>query len=209
VHRFENQVFKRTPGYRMDLIAELCLSQKRLIKFTRNPFQRAVSSFLMLSGPQLGNLAFFGHTEWKKIRAYKYGAAEDKRGASFVDFLCYLRDAAAAKRKINGHFAQQYRPDESAFKVEYYRLEGMPATFRTLEAQLGLAAAPEELLSSHHHRRYVAGVPEDVSAVEIDEDTFAETPPPNYRAFYSPRTIELVRDVFTDDFERYDYPLTL
>jgi hypothetical protein len=209
VHRFENQVFKRTSGYRMDLIAELCLGQKRLIKFTRNPFQRAVSSFLMLSGPQLGKLTFFGHAEWKKIRTYKYGAAEDKRGASFVDFLCYLRDADSAKRKINGHFAQQYRPDESAFNVEYYRLENMSATFRELEAQLGLAAAPDDLLSSHHHRRYMNEVQEDVSTLDIDEDTFVETPPPNYRAFYTAHTIDLVRQVFKDDFEHYGYSATL
>src|SRR5438552_5259641 len=73
IHRFEYQVFKRAPGYRLELTGALCAGKKRLIKFTRDPFQRAVSSFLMLSGTQMMKQRFFGHGEWAKLRSYKYG----------------------------------------------------------------------------------------------------------------------------------------
>jgi len=208
VHTYENLVFKKSPGYRLRLVELLCSGERQLVKFTRNPFQRAVSSFTMLSGPQMRSARYFGHREWQKLRAFKYGNAEDRRGISFLDFLLYLRSTGVGLSQTNPHFAQQFRHEELAFPVQYYPLEEMTAALHRLEDALGLPACPDEVISSSHHRRYAAAAIDNAARMEIEPLTFAAADPPPYRCFYDEVTTELAAELFADDFRHYGFRTT-
>lgn len=209
VHDYENAIFKRQDGYKKQLVRHLCLGKKTLIKFTRDPFQRAVSSFLMLSGKPFRNPGYFGHAEWKILRSHVYGSPDDPRGICFADFLGYLRDRRPVLGRVNAHFAQQFQIEEAMFSIDYYRLENMSTAFRSIEAALQIPHAPDDVYHSRHHQRYDDSLHEDVSLLKVNEHTFAARRPPHFRCFYSPETAELVREVFWEDFNRYDYPLAL
>lgn len=209
VHTYENLVFKKSPGYRLRLVELLCSGERQLVKFTRNPFQRAVSSFTMLSGPQMRSARYFGHREWQKLRAFKYGSAEDRRGISFLDFLLYLKSTGVGLGQTNPHFAQQFRREELAFPVQNYPLEEMAAALHRLEDALGLPACPDEVISSSHHRRYAAESGENAARMEIEPLSFAAADPPPYRRFYDDVTTELVGELFAEDFRQYGFRPTL
>lgn len=205
IHKYENEVYKRQEGYRPGVARAILAGDRPLVKFTRDPFKRAVSGFLMLSGPGMRNPDHFGHAEWKRIRQLKYGDPEHAGGASFRDFLEHVRTGAGQLGRTNPHFACQFRPEEAPFEVEHHPLEEMGEVFRGIEREHGLETPPEAMFESGHHRSYVKETQEDLAETEIHERTFFERDPPDYRCFYNPGTIALVQEIYAEDFARYGY----
>lgn len=204
VHNYENEVYK-TPAYLESLKQELLRGERPLIKFTRNPFSRAVSSFLMLSHSGLAKPEHFAHQEWRKIRAFRYGDPDSREGLSFRDFLSYLEHCTPRLGRLNSHFAQQYHEAEANFEVVSYDIGQMSAVFTRLQQIYGLHPYLDSLFASGHHTRYAAAASGDFSGVKITEQTFIADNPPPYTAFYDAETQARVAALFKNDFERYGY----
>ena len=65
IHNYEYDIYKSTPAYSVRLGIALREKQKETFKLVRNPYRRAVSSFVSLIGPP-----YMEHPEWKPIRKF-------------------------------------------------------------------------------------------------------------------------------------------
>ena len=206
VHNYENSVFKKTPNYRSDLVQHLCSNDKRIIKFVRDPFERAVSSYLILLGAAARKPNHFSHRHWENICRHIYGRPDDPRGLSFRDFLMYLCETSTVVGEADGHFAQQFRIEEQFFPVETHRLGNMFKVLKSLESEMHLPTSDAAVLESRHHRVYDKSFSTVVADVRFEKGAFADQRPPQFRAFYSAETENLVQELFYDDFRNYDFP---
>ncbi len=65
IHNYEYDIYKSTPAYDVRLGIALRDKQKETFKLVRNPFKRAVSSFVSLIAPP-----YVENPEWQPIRKF-------------------------------------------------------------------------------------------------------------------------------------------
>lgn len=86
IHNYEYEVYKAAPSYQSELIKALQTNQKRTYKLVRNPYYRAVSSFIAQIGP-LG----YQLPQWKPIKQFLYKNENSVTGFSFKQYLYYIQ----------------------------------------------------------------------------------------------------------------------
>lgn len=207
VHEYEHQVFKAQADY-PHLLERLVLQEPRaLIKFTRNPYRRAVSSFLLLfERSSVENPDHRIHRRWAEMRQTIHQRNAPDLPISFRQFLHYLDRRGVGLQGNDPHFAQQIHPSEAVLPVEHFDLQDMAGHLRRLEARFGLAACPLELLSSGHHQAYGGQSAGSWADLALTETSLFDHQPPDFRSFYDPDAAELVRRIYHADFDRYGYP---
>ncbi|MCA0987887.1 sulfotransferase family 2 domain-containing protein [Guptibacillus algicola] len=196
IHLYRMNEFEKQPNHKSKITKSLMTNEKDIYKLVRDPYTRAVSSyFATLINPSIMNNL----------------APHLKDGMSFKQFLYVIRKRGVKKGTINLHIAQQYTEGEELLIKNYIRLEQFSDELKKIEKQYSLLPSPiEKIVKSPHH---VAQ-----KMAEFGEESFADIKMtasslndslPTYHNFYSDETIGLVREIYKQDFENYNYSLTL
>ena len=218
IHKYRTDILIRQEGYAAETLRLLQTRERPIIKLVRNPYDRAVSSFLhTVRGASRSS----GGTGWERVlvRAARERAGKPQGEVfrlSFRDFLRHVAAVGSAVGKINGHVAQQYLPREEAFISRVIKLENFRPEIRGLEAEFALREAPlEELSSSVHHissgdqaaiGKFSSPHAVAPADIQIGRSRVRRSDLPSYADFYDAETERLVHECFAVDFERYDYP---
>ncbi|SDY91745.1 sulfotransferase family 2 domain-containing protein [Thermoactinomyces sp. DSM 45892] len=161
---------------------------KKVYKLVRNPYTRAVSSFVYyLENPS---------------------TLKAPNPCSFKDFLLHMKQYREKNMGLDRHLAPQYYPFEQRMNIEYIYLEKFESEIRTIESKYGLLHSPlEDLCRSKHHRNPVEV--ERSVAVKMFSFSDLKTQMPSYQSFYTEETADLVQQIYKLDFEKYNYSFEL
>ncbi len=195
VHTYRMEVFQKQNDYMRNAILTLHdTKDKEVYKLVRNPYTRAVSSFLFA----------FSFDE-----AMNSVAPEAVNGSiSFKEFLYKVKNNEHGR--IDTHISKQYVQNEEAYVTKYIRLENFASEMAAIEKSYGLLASPlEEITKSHHHNadKISAGINQSFADVKLSKQSLRNMSLPDYRHFYDEETKNLVQELFTDDFKTYGYSL--
>ncbi len=192
VHFYRMEVYERQRNYKIKVENQLLNGKKDIYKLVRNPYKRAVSSFLnTLTNKQIMNEV----------------APDSNNGLSFKQFLYRVKDIGVNRDLINAHIAQQYIEKEEVFIQNYIKLEHFSTNIKAIENKYNLLQSPiKNIINSPHNMSQ--------RMKDINEGTFADVkmslesfnkPLPQYKNFYDYETKNLVRDLFKKDFKKYGY----
>jgi hypothetical protein len=213
IHRYRMNVLCRQDGYRQEAMRLLRGHEKPVVKLVRNPYSRAVSSFLST----LNNAHGTAPKNWahELIVAARTQAGKPGNGGtalSFRDFVAFLAANGTARGQINGHVARQHAADEEQLGGRIIKLEQFATDIRNLESEYGLVQSPLDLITrSQHHRSASengATAPVWSSDLEITTEQvrqYRKTGIPSYDTLYDDESRRLVRQCFAADFEAYGY----
>ncbi|MFN2746427.1 MULTISPECIES: sulfotransferase family 2 domain-containing protein [Bacillus] len=190
IHHYRNKIFTQQPDYMNDLSLQLLGRKKDTYKLVRNPFQRAVSSFLTtICSPNF--ICLFDR--------------DIDTGLSFTEFLYHLKDLGSDIHALDRHLGPQYIKGEEEFVNHYIYLEQFTAQIREIENKYKLLKSPlSQLSKSPHH----------LSDLMLKKGKFADTVLtissfdwvlPTYESFYNQETKQLVQDIFMKDFQIYGF----
>lgn len=208
VHYYREQIYEQQKNYKENLVEEILLSRKDTIKLVRNPYYRAISSFIALSRNVL--LRNKRQQEWKKIKKCLYNCKRynDEKlleNISFKQFLYYLKKNGAKIGLVDGHRAQQYINNEETYVSNYIHLENFNSYIHEIEGKYELLDSPETILTSKHHQAHKMRKQGHYAEKIITEEIFSKNFLPTYDSFYDRETTELVNEIFKKDFEVYGY----
>ncbi|PGL86070.1 hypothetical protein CN931_07415 [Bacillus sp. AFS054943] len=198
IHHYEYEIYKNRTNYYKDLELELLNLKKETIKLVRNPYKRAVSSFLILYDNP------YATKQWESIREYFYNNKNIQKGISFKQFLYYVKDMGPKSSQLDHHFSQQYIEGEEKVIKQNIKLENFNTIIPKLEKEYGLLSSDISLLTnSNHHRAHQMIHKGNYADDDITNPNFPSLP--TYRSFYDEEALNLVSEIFTDDFEAYGY----
>ncbi|WP_144640565.1 sulfotransferase family 2 domain-containing protein [Bacillus cereus] len=198
IHYYESDIYKNENDYYVDLEIELLELKKDTIKLVRNPYKRAVSSFLILYDNP------YASKQWEGIRDYFYNDKNIPKGISFKQFLYYVKAIGPKSSQLDQHFSQQYIDGEEKIIKQNIKLENFNTIIPKLEKKYGLLSSNISLLtSSTHHRAHQMIYKGNYANKDITNPQFPSLP--TYQSFYDEEAIKLVSEIFTDDFEAYGY----
>lgn len=149
------------------------------IKFVRNPFSRAVSSYLHFCRLR---------TEYRIFSHVPH-----------FSFEVFLRHLTLPDVEWDVHFLVQYRQEERYHEI--VRIEEMDTVMPILNNKYGLDL--EWKFSSHHH---ITKQPSKMTQYQGQKDfskTFYEIG--SYKQFYTDANRRLVQKIYADDFAHYGY----
>ncbi|WHX69614.1 sulfotransferase family 2 domain-containing protein [Peribacillus frigoritolerans] len=190
VHRYRDFVYRKEPDYTQGLTKNLLEAKKDIHKLVRNPYKRAVSSFL--------------HTICSEWLICKFDSDINK-GLSFKKFLNHLKSLGPNINTIERHIAPQYIDGEEQFITKYIQLENFNNHITEIEKTYGLLKTPHSQISKsfHHFSERMVQKGEYAEAI-LTVEIFAGRLP-TYESFYNKETKELVKVIFAKDFEIYGY----
>jgi Sulfotransferase family len=187
IHTFREKVYEQQPNLKLNLKNELLNLKKDTYKVIRNPYKRAVSSYIAaLAMPEV------------MIQI----APDVKEGFSFRQFLYRLVEIGVKREVINSHVAQQYVDGEELFVQNYINLENLNSELRKIERKYKLLQSPLDVLTqSQHHvaQKMNTTVKESVTDVNLYSFIRNSTLPP-YQNFYDAETKRIVFELYEQDF---------
>jgi len=216
VHRYRTEVFIQRSGYAQDTVELLKAHERPVIKLVRNPYERAVSSFLHT----IRGASRPGKPGWEAAIVL---AARERAGKpvkarlrlSFRDFLRHVAAVGSALGQINGHVARQYLPHEGEFITRVIRLENFETEIRQIEADFALMPSPlDRITTSRHHissgkrpdgRRFAGERAIKPADIDFAGQRVRNYNVPAYVDFYDEETERLVHSCFADDFQHYGF----
>lgn len=194
VHTYRENVYERQPNYKLDLKNELLNLKKVTCKVTRNPYKRAVSSYIAtLAMPEI----------MRQI------APDVTQGFSFRQFLYRLEKIGVEREIVNSHVAQQYIAGEEHFINNYINLENLNSELRNIERKYNLLPSPLDVITqSHHHVAHKMNRNQTVKELVADVNLFSSirsSKLPPYQNFYDAETKKLVFELYEQDFIMLGY----
>ena len=202
IHNYENDIYKNSSYYSLELARALYSKEKDCYKLVRNPYTRAVSSFVSLIAPH--NIE---NPVWEPIRRFYYGNNTCNKPISFKIFLYYLKTQMNDLEQIDPHYLQQYVQGEEEFVTNYIYLENFSTEIKNLEKNYQLKTSPLHILTkSWHHQKDKAIFKGNYADADITNPLFPRLP--TYDSFYDVEATQLVKEIFNKDFNTYKYPLT-
>lgn len=220
IHDWELAVMTSRPGYAEQVIDRIA-GGAPVVKLVRDPFERAVSGYLMMFILDDAS-GHFTVPMRRSIRALVYGDPDVPFSFSFLDHLRWLETHAVdgtlpidASTHLDDHLAPQVVPMERHLAdLRLLRLERFDDEIERLTHDLGLA--PVELgalTTSHHHTVRAADLdldPEVVVRLHVPIPTQGgEYPLPPTSAFATPQTVETVARLYRADYDAYGYEPTI
>ena len=187
IHNYEYDIYKSTPAYSVRL--GIALRTKETFKLVRNPYRRAVSSFVSLIAPP-----YIENPEWKPIRKF-YIKMKTPPNFSFKQFLYYLFINDAQGNDINPHFTQQYIAGEEEYVTNYIYLENFDQDMKALEKRFELKTAPiNEFSISWHHQTPTMIYKGNFSEADITDPLFPRYP--TFESFMIPNVYNSFKQYF-------------
>ncbi|WP_158234681.1 sulfotransferase family 2 domain-containing protein [Lentibacillus sediminis] len=195
IHFYRMEVYEKQENHGIKIAEQLLNDKKDSYKLVRNPYKRAVSSFFAtIATEQLMNSV----------------APDINNGLSFKQFLYRIKDIGVKKGVIDAHIAQQYIEEEELIIQNYIQLEHFSTGIKAIENKYNLLHPPVEnfVKSPHHVTQRMKDMGKGTFAeVKISLESLNKTLP-QYRDFYDHETLDLVRELFKEDFEKYGYNQT-
>ncbi len=191
IHYYRMEVHQNQENYVAELTSQLIHNRKATYKLVREPFKRAVSSFLAT----VANVAIMNQI-----------APNHDQGLSFRQFLYLIKDIGVNRDNINLHLAQQYTDGEEYVIQHYIKLERFETEIKKLERQYQLLESPvSSIIKSPHHmsdRMVERGSYVDT---KITLQSFESLP--TFESFYDRETVDLVIKLFDTDFQKFGYDM--
>jgi hypothetical protein len=197
IHDYAFLVFKKEPDYLIEVAKEILNSNKSTIKLVRNPYKRAVSSFLAIMDPRMEYLQ-------EHIKSYLIEHNYSSKGVSFKQFLYYIQGMGVDSEFLDPHISQQYHENEEIYIQNYIKLEDFSQQIKKIEEKYGLIKSDlSKLTQSAHHHAPSMKYKGNYAEADITDPSFPKYP--TYESFYNEETMELVTKLFKKDFEVYKY----
>lgn len=197
IHSYR-EIFCSRDDYISRVSTEIAQNTKTHYKLVRNPYERAVSSFVAFIGASL----FISSLEHLKPLLFN-------GGISFKQFLRAINEVGASIYTIDPHFCQQYVEGEKEVVNNYIYLNNIEEEIRSLEKKYNLPHSPlEEFFSSvHHNPRKKVKYPYSLANTLFTIESFNKIRSqfPSYDSFYDEETKQLVREIYKNDFQTYGY----
>jgi hypothetical protein len=199
VHNYRQDIFYNKVNYRqlIENPLEILNSQKlTIVKVVRNPYTRAVSSYLHASkhlGLSQPILAFLNKSDHEKF--------------SFREFVDYLESINL--EDCNIHWEIQQSPAEKVETLPIHRiikLEESQIALKELEIELNLKSADIILLRESNHHTIEIENSKDYCSDSTDfktEGAILYRPP--YKKFYDLELQQRIFDLYKNDFVAYGY----
>ncbi|UOQ48616.1 sulfotransferase family protein [Gracilibacillus caseinilyticus] len=191
VHLYREEQFYRQKDYKENVRKELLKGEKKVYKLVRNPYRRAVSSFLSMIGNE-------------QIRESVFPGVNT--GISFKQFLHQVKRLGVSGDKIDLHIAEQYEEGEEYFIDRYLKLEDFNEQIPLIEKQFNLAVSPlSEITRSPHHMKQKMKETKEIHFSDVPITIKDLDNIPKYDQFYDEETEHLVADLYAKDFKRFGY----
>ena len=202
IHDYRIQVYRQSNAYKMG-VHRAEYGKMRYVRFVRNPFSRAVSSYLHMVRT-VGNDEFH-----RPFNEFLGRDIEKDSNATFREFVDFLSDIDVQDCDI--HYRQQAHQIEVNKLIDVdcvVHLENIERELVAVTRRYGLKpSSVSELSSSHHNTR--RSVVRDSFVGDIPHHRTEEDVYPDYRDFYDSELIERITDIYANDFGRYGYGLAL
>ncbi|UOQ84881.1 sulfotransferase family 2 domain-containing protein [Gracilibacillus salinarum] len=193
VHKYRENQFYKQQDYKEKVRKDLLKGEKEVYKLVRDPYKRAVSSFLsMIGNDQICQSVF----------------PEVSTGISFKQFLYRVKQIGISNDKIDHHIAEQYIDGEEHFIDRYIKLEEFNQQITLIEKQFNLTASPlSEITRSPHHIKQITKETKGIhfSDVPITIKDFNNIP--KYDQFYDEEAKQLVASLYAKDFQTFGYTI--
>lgn len=192
IHLYRQNVFQKSAVFQ-DALQRIDKLDLRFVKVVRNPYARAVSSFIH---------ANLHGIDQQDISRHLGRALDPEHGYSFIEFITYLSKVDI--QACDPHFMAQTHALELKFPriiPEIIKLEQATVDFRRVETLYSLkSVALDDISKSGHHTRRVR------TGEFCGDRAFArQTEYKDYRDYYNPEIEQLVYDIYKEDFVRYGY----
>jgi hypothetical protein len=193
IHDYRQGIFYALEGYRPDDIA---LPGMRILKFARNPFDRAVSSYVHAN--RMGY-------EDELVQAFLGRPVTANNRYSFREFVSYL--GSIDLQRCNPHHllqAHKLEVDGLVTPTHLVRLEESRRVIPALERELQLKTTNLDALSSsgHHTERSIDEKFCGDQAFKLGRGNIRL---PGNKAFYDADLERAVAELYGEDFTRYGY----
>ncbi|MGG3626356.1 sulfotransferase family 2 domain-containing protein [Bacillus gobiensis] len=207
IHVYRSEIFQKKKNYYSYINKQLLHSKKDAVKLIRNPFKRAVSSFLTISyycfttHPPNGMYA-----DWERISQLYYQGQSPYKGITFKQFLHYLEKTGTELNNVDRHIAQQYIEGEEELISRYIKLENIIKDIEDLENKYGLPHSPHSVYAQKNDHDFKDSmINQGVFADEIITfDMILNKSLPKFEGFYDQEAVDLCKEIFKKDFEIYE-----
>jgi hypothetical protein len=199
IHTYRMEVFYKSNKYKNHLHKLLTQKNNKIIKVARNPYNRAVSSYLHAC-----KLDY----EDEKISSFLGREVDQENKFTFEEFVNYL--SAIDLRKCNVHHKIQVHPAEEHKLIEptyIVKLENSLDDIRRVESELNLKQSNyNKLKKSAHHTSKVAAQ-EYVGDRQFTFTENSNVSVPSTIYFYNDKLQQSIAELYQIDFEHYDYDI--
>jgi hypothetical protein len=206
-HPFIHQYRQRVYEPKNPLLTNY-MHDKDIFKFkvVRNPYKRAVSSYVHYMRD--------AYTEENHpiIRQIKQMTGDkEPNNISFIDYLNYVSRIDIGKGKTEFHQEIQHDPFElDGFKWDYIiKIENINKDLINIANEFGVKLTVEGDISKSFHytkkRKDFEGIAFDKKAKDIIVRSGDDTIIPDYKFFYNPSIRKRVEQIWGKDIELYDY----
>lgn len=206
VHEYRSKVFFKQPGYKK-IVEQITLPSMRVVKFVRNPFERAVSSYLgycQAAHRQAGG----AHAKvLRGIHGYCGRPITRVQTFTFREFVGFLQSIDLNTCDI--HFRIQTSPCERGGILPnlcIIRIEESATVLPGLEDQYGLRRSDLGSLRQSSHHALKSDNPGFFGDTQFIKTRGVDVPKARY--FYDDALVADVLKIYKEDIERYSYPVS-
>ena len=209
IHRYRMEVFQNQKNYIPNLSKALFDKNSITIKVIRNPYARAVSSYLTFNTYYKNNRNFDRFHQTERPRIFEYLNRSEQDNFSFEEFIDFLWDV----EQIDTHFIKQTHQLEKTgvFKFSHIlKLETLNIEILKIEKLYGLKSSREkDFMQSSHHVNYINTSNDFCGDRKFNFNRGDDIKIPPYQNFYNPSLQEKVYQLYKEDFFNYNYPKAL
>ncbi|MCA9370488.1 MAG: sulfotransferase family 2 domain-containing protein [Candidatus Peregrinibacteria bacterium] len=200
LHRYRTNILENDEAY-LNALRNVTQETHTIIRVVRDPFARAVSSFLHC----------IRHIERKPEMLPLPLQNGLGTTLTFRQFMHALLEIDL--KTCNAHYRVQTREVERSGVLApdiLIRVEEIEEGFRTVENILGLPHMTiDHAPTSRHRNTYRSSVPGQCAAdIQISRDILKHHGSPWYTDFYDQELISMVQDLYQEDFIRFGYSLS-
>jgi hypothetical protein len=199
IHYYKDNVYYHSSGYKRNL-SSLWNDEYTVIKIVRDPFARAVGSylaalvFLNSDTPVLRNAKAFVKNE----------IAEGNNLLSFRKFINKLTTFDISQGNIHWREQWHFLEKNNILKPDYIiKLENAESSLEKVERELKLKSSNLSLFRESPHNTKKTERSEFCGDMDFHFDP--EMGYPDYTYFYDDELIQIVRSIYRNDFNAYDY----
>lgn len=213
VHNYENDVFKKRPGYTHDYLKAIN-DGLPVLKFVRNPYRRAYSGYLEVCNQKIAQPPAHWTKDYRKriLNAIIGPGCDLEYGFSFRQYCQWLVNQEADSLDL--HIRPQRVPFEELLNLRVHKIEAGHDAILKLEKEFGLKSSikrPDLMKSEHHNPKFVLDPRPAASvfdlAVPVRRTRQFEVVEPTIEEFRAHAVGADIRRFFADDFIHYGYQM--